>query len=297
MNKLDLIEKYFIEKAKFMLPAFQRQSNRFGDKWKEDFLYVLDKFFQTDDELLEAVRGYNNFVFDGMRLQKKFEKSLKYEKNSYEEARNNVYDNKDYMFKLYLPGILLSHFSWPHHYEQLLFFKKKVLKNIPNKKIKFCDIGPGTGFYTRFILDNKNQSLGHVFDISDHSLNFTKNQCQKFNVSERLICNKKNIINLDIENEFDFLVNVEVLEHLENPEEFLKALRRMMKENSYGFITAAVNAANEDHIYLYRSGNEVKNQIEKCGFKIIAKQYDLAYEPKDNEPVPENAAFLVQKKS
>ena len=68
-----------------------------------------------------------------------------------------------------------------------------------------------------------------------------------------------------------------------------------MKENSYGFITAAVNAANEDHIYLYRSGNEVKNQIEKCGFKIIAKQYDLAYEPKDNEPVPENAAFLVQK--
>ena len=80
MNKLDLIEKYFIEKAKFMLPAFQRQSNRFGDKWKEDFLYVLDKFFQTDDELLEAVRDYNNFVFDGMRLQKKFEKSLKYEK-------------------------------------------------------------------------------------------------------------------------------------------------------------------------------------------------------------------------
>ena len=92
------------------------------------------------------------------------------------------------------------------------YFLKKVLKNIPNKKIKFCDIGPGTGFYTRFILDNKNQSLGHVFDISDHSLNFTKNQCQKFNVSERLICNKKNIINLDIENEFDFLVNVEVLE-------------------------------------------------------------------------------------
>ena len=107
-----------------MLPAFQRQSNRFGDKWKEDFLYVLDKFFQTDDELLEAVRGYNNFVFDGMRLQKKFEKSLKYEKNSYEEARNNVYDNKDYMFKLYLPGILLSHFLWPHHYEQPYFLKK-----------------------------------------------------------------------------------------------------------------------------------------------------------------------------
>ena len=47
-----------------------------------------------------------------------------------------------------------------------------------------------------------------MFDISDHSLNFTKNQCQKFNVSERLTCNKKNIINLDIENEFDFLVNV-----------------------------------------------------------------------------------------
>ena len=75
------------------------------------------------------------------------------------------------------------------------------------------------------------------------------------------------------------------------PRGVFKSVEKNDEENSYGFITAAVNAANEDHIYLYRSGNEVKNQIEKCGFKIIAKQYDLAYEPKDNEPVPENAAF------
>ena len=275
---------------------FQRQQNRFGNNWEKDFSHVLDNFFDTEDQLFEALRGYNNFVFDGMRLQKKFEKTLNYEKSSYEEAQTNVYHNREYMFKLYLPGILLSHFLWPHHYEQLLFFRKSILNKIPNDNIKFCDIGPGTGFYTRFILENKKNSFGHVFDISDHSINFTNNQCIKFGVSDRLTCKKQNIINSNIENEFDFLVNVEVLEHLENPEEFLFSLRKMMKKNSYGFITAAVNAANEDHIYLYRSGEEVKKQIEKSGLIIIDKQYDLAYEPKNNEPVPENAAFLVQKK-
>jgi len=111
MNKLNLIEKYFSEKAKFMLPSFQRQQNRFGNNWEKDFLHVLDNFFDTEDQLFEALKGYNNFVFDGMRLQKKFEKTLNYEKSSYEEAQKNVYYNEEYMFKLYLPGILLSHFS------------------------------------------------------------------------------------------------------------------------------------------------------------------------------------------
>jgi 2-polyprenyl-3-methyl-5-hydroxy-6-metoxy-1,4-benzoquinol methylase len=296
MTKLDFIEKYFFEKAKFMMPAFQRQSKRFGNKWKEDFLYVLDNFFENNNHLEDAINAYNHFCFDGMRLQKRFEKTLKYEKNSYEESKKNVYLNKDYMFNVYLPGILLTHFLWPHHYENFLFFREKVISRVPDDKINFCDIGPGTGFYTRLILENKKKAQGHVFDISDHSIKFTKSHCKKFNVLDRLVCNKLNIINSSIEKKYDFLINVEVLEHMEDPIVFLKALQKMMKNNSYGFITAAVNAALEDHIYLYRSGNEVKEQIENCGFTVIEQQYDIAYEPKKNEPVPESVAFLVQKK-
>ena len=76
MTKLDFIEKYFFfEKAKFMMPAFQRQSKRFGNKWKEDFLYVLDNFFENNNHLEDAINAYNHFCFDGMRLQKRFEKT------------------------------------------------------------------------------------------------------------------------------------------------------------------------------------------------------------------------------
>ena len=200
------------------------------------------------------------------------------------------------MLNVYLPGILLTHFLWPHHYENFLFFREKVISRIPDDKINFCDIGPGTGFYTRLILENKKKAQGHIFDISDHSIKFTKNHCKKFNVLDRLVSNKLNVINSSIEKKYDFLINVEVLEHMEDPIVFLKALQKMMKSNSYGFITAAVNAALEDHIYLYRSGNEVKEQIENCGFTVIEQQYDIAYEPKKNEPVPESVAFLVSKK-
>ena len=43
-------------------------------------------------------------------------------------------------------------------------------------------------------------------------------------------------------------------------------------------------------IYIFIDQEEVKESVEKCGFKIIVKQYDMAYEPKDNDTVPENAA-------
>ena len=37
----------------------------------------------------------------------------------------------------------------------------------------------------------------------------------------------------------------------------------------------------------------VFKQLEEAGFTILDRQYDQAYEPKAQEPVPINAAFLV----
>jgi 2-polyprenyl-3-methyl-5-hydroxy-6-metoxy-1,4-benzoquinol methylase len=90
-----------------------------------------------------------------------------------------------------------------------------------------------------------------------------------------------------------FLVCIEVLEHLEDPVTFLKALRAMMEPSGTGLISAAVTAPNEDHIYLYNSPDEVRCQLKEAGFNVFAEQVDFAYEPKANEPVPTNAAFIV----
>jgi 2-polyprenyl-3-methyl-5-hydroxy-6-metoxy-1,4-benzoquinol methylase len=93
--------------------------------------------------------------------------------------------------------------------------------------------------------------------------------------------------------QWPFLVNVEVLEHLQDPVQFLESLRTMLAPGGYGFITAAINAAERDHIYLYESPEEVQQHLEQAGFLVLEQQVDKAYEARDRLPAPGNVAFLV----
>jgi SAM-dependent methyltransferase len=295
MKDIGRFEQVLNSKAPFMVPSYLRQKSLFGDHWAAEFDQLIGAFAGSTDERLEkAIEGYVNFAVDGMRLQRKYEKSGRYEPKSYEEAGHQVYHNRDYMFGLYLPGILLSHYLWPHHYRQLQFFNRVIAPSIrdhPNPT--FCDIGPGTGFYSRRFLETNERAEGWAFDISQSSLDYSKMQTDAFGVGARYHLENRNVISDPTTRQWPFLMSVEVLEHLEDPLSFLRAIRGMLEVGGRGFITAAVTAANEDHIYLYSSGDEVGTQMEEAGFTILDRQYDRAYDPKGEEPVPINAAFLV----
>ena len=281
--------------APFMLPSLRRQRQTFGDEWLQRFGTTLDRFVAASDErLTNAVRGYVNFALDGMRLQKKFEKTLQYENKSYADASKAVYQNKDYMFGLYLPGILLSHYLWPHHYRQFEFYQRSFLPHFARSPVpEFCDIGPGTGFYSRHLLTASPRAEGWAFDMSPFALEYGRGHLAAFGVENRWHHEIRDVV-LDAPNrQWPYLVCIEVLEHLEDPLTFLKALRKMLTPGGRGLISAAVTAPNEDHIYLYNSGPEVQAQIEAAGFLVLDSQEDRAYAPKDAEPVPINAAFIV----
>ena len=68
-----------------------------------------------------------------MKLQVKFNKTLEYDNKSYDEAASEVYQSRDYMFGLYLPGILISHYLWEHHYKQHIFFEEKLVPLIKER--------------------------------------------------------------------------------------------------------------------------------------------------------------------
>ncbi len=281
--------------APFMVPSMRRQRETFGPEWVQQFGATLSRFIATSDERLNnAVRGYVNFALAGMRLQKKFERTLQYENKSYAEATNLVYQNRDYMFGLYLPGILLSHYLWPHHYRQLQFYQRAFLPHFASAALpEFCDIGPGTGFYSRQLLTAVPQGKGWAFDLSPYSLEYSSAQLASFGVGDRWQHELRDIVLETPDRQWPFLVCIEVLEHLEDPLTFLKALRRMLAPGGRGLISAAVTAPNEDHIFLYTSGDAVREQIEAAGFTVVDSQEDRAYVPKGSEPVPINAAFVV----
>jgi 2-polyprenyl-3-methyl-5-hydroxy-6-metoxy-1,4-benzoquinol methylase len=284
------------DEAPYLQGVIAKQHALFGDPWLrafEDDLAVC--FAQNNEALREATRGYIKFALDGMLLQKRFNKARRYEPKNFEQAAAEVYSNEQYMHTLYLPGIYLSHFLWKHHYLQYKRFQEMFLPLVlKHGGMHFYDVGVGTGFYSREMLRNVPHLTGTGFDLSRHSLKYTQNMISAFGLSSRYEGQLRNILVEPSPPTAPFVVNVEVLEHLEDPVTFLTGLYHILEPGGFGMITAAVTAPNADHIYLYNSVGEVVTHIEAAGFGIIDACEDAAYQPlKAHESVPRNASVIV----
>lgn len=291
-----LISQVLHEEAPYLAGVIEKQRGEFGTEWLQQFESDLAVFFAGDDEALRlAVKGYVKFALDGMLLQKRFDKTGRYEPKSYEQAAAEVYQNEQYMHSLYLPGIYLSHFLWRHHFLQHVYFLENFIPRVKaHGGSTYYDVGVGTGFYLREMLRLAPGLQGQGFDLSPSSLSYTERMVTAFGLRDRCALNLQNILTEPPPNPASFLTNVEVLEHLEDPQAFLAGLRNMLAPGGLGMITAAVTAPNADHIYLYNSVDELISQVVKAGFKVIDSQEDPAYEAKRaNESVPRNAIVIV----
>ncbi len=279
----------------FMQGLVEKGFVEFGEPWAADFDHMLAHLFPAGEGLEKAVEGYVCFAVDALRLQSKFDKDGEYVNKSYEEASRDVYHNHEYMFSLYLPGILLSHFLWPHHHRQNTFFANTFLPEMKRRGADFfVDVGIGTGFYSRLICTSLPNIRGTGFDISENSRDYAVRQLSLFGVGARYDVELRDIVADTPECVTDWLVSVEVLEHLEDPLAFLRSLRRMLRPGGKAFITAALNAPNADHIYLYRTPKEALAQIEQAGFKLEQYHSSIAHAPRKPElTAPEISAFIV----
>ena len=80
--------------AGMLYPGFVKQRQTFGAPWEHRFEELLRVFVADDNaKMTAAVEGYAKFVMDGMRLQKRFEKTRQYEAKTYEQASEEVYLN------------------------------------------------------------------------------------------------------------------------------------------------------------------------------------------------------------
>ncbi len=293
-----MLRAAFAAEAPYFVNSFDRAAAMFGEEWARNFEVTLRELLGAEPAVTAAVQGYADFAMDALRLHKRFEKTGEYEAKSYADASSEVYLNAGYMNDLYLPGIMLSHFLWPHHYRQRLFFEANFLPEMSAKagSARFAEIGTGTGYYSRLALTRVADSRCDGFDISPSSAAYTRRQWQAFGVEERAALHLKDITREAPAGEFDWAVSVEVLEHLEDPTGFLAAIHRMMRPEGKAFITAALNAPNADHIYLYRHPDEVRRQLEEVGFTIEQYYFGSAYRPRTaGVPVPESAAFIVSR--
>lgn len=289
------VHETFIARHRFSAEIVSRGIAEFGAPWAGDFETLLHALFPSASAREAAVKGYAAFAMHSMRLQAAFERERRYKPKTHQEASSEVYLNEQHMFEEYLPGLLLSHFLWPHHYRQLQFFDSAFVQRMRVAGAQsFLEVGIGTGLYSSRVLGALPSIEGVGLDISPSSRDFTLRQVAALGAGPRYRVELRDVVTSPSSAQTSWLICVEVLEHLEDPSSFLRALRREMAPGARAFITAAVNAAHADHIYLYESAGQVLSQLQDAGFTLEQSFVAAAYKPSNSgAPVPEAAAFIV----
>ena len=282
----------------FFSDIWKRSREEFGPGWIEEIVDNVVRLFglEEDGGWLAAIQGYAEFALDAMRNQKFFEANGRYRWSRLSEIQRNYYDNEDHMMKNYLPGMYLSHYLWPHHFKLLTFFRQGVLARLEQPPTVFCDVGIGTGLYSREVLRAFPKVRGKGFDISEYSVAFTRKVLSAYGVLDRYEFIVGDIFSTDPSPAIaDLVVSQEVLEHLEDPERFCRILYECAKVGGKGYITAAINAGHSDHIYLFRSPEEVHSLLTKVGWRVLRSRAELAYSGKPMPITPCVAAFVCEK--
>jgi SAM-dependent methyltransferase len=294
MQSIELLRQIFSSRYRLSKGLIERAEAAFGSEWSADFGCLIASLFANEEQLTAAAKGYTAFAFDSMRRQKAFETSRVYPNKTYAEAAKEVYFNADHMVDEYLPGLLLSHYLWPHHYRQIQFFDTAFLAPMAQSPSKlFAEIGIGTAAYSRRVLERIQQAHGRGYDISPSSCRYAERHVEAIDAMSRYVVKCQDILANPIE-PVPWLICVEVLEHLEDPVGFLRALRVAVAPGGRAFITAAVNAAHTDHIYLYRQAQDVELHLVEAGFVIEQAFSAPAFAPPEpGVPVPVAAAFVV----
>lgn len=282
-------------KTPFFADIWQRSRQEFGPAWVEEITDNVVRLFGADDEerWLAAIQGYAEFALDAMRNQKYFEKHGRYRWNKLDDIQTRYYDSETHMMQNYLPGMYLSHYLWPHHFKLLTFFRTQILPGIQPAPRLFYDVGIGTGMYSRETLRGLPNVRGKGFDISRYSVAFTRNSLESYGVMSRYDFVLSNIFTAPLPPEqADFLVSQEVLEHLEDPARFCRILHDLLKPGGRAYITAAINAAHSDHIYLFRSPAEVETLLKVAGWRVLTSRAEYGYTGMPIEVTPCVAGFV-----
>ena len=260
----------------------------------EDYLvFCFDQGLSID----YLADSYLTIMADILKETIYFQENGKYRYSSFAEVANNVYYNDSYM-SLYMHGVFISLFFWPNHLELFRFFRESLPKK---KKGSYLEIGPGHGYFfsTAVNLTAYDNFMG--IDLSETSIRQTKALVDRHDKIKNIDLRCVNFLEFSLKTSaFDAIVMGEMLEHVENPQDFLKKIAMIAKKNAYIFITTCINAPLTDHIYLFKDTQQIEALFSECDLRI-KHECILPYLGKTLEESAErrlaiNVGYVLEKK-
>lgn len=278
-----------VEEARAVNPA------RF-DELAEMFLGWATRV-RGEDSLPAMVDAFVRFSTDVNFAQARYEASGHYENSSHEECYKALYGQRESMDD-YLWGVYLTNFLWAHHTEICLFFHDRFLSRLP-QDARLVEYAPGHGGWGVWALHRLEGARLTGFDVSPSSIAIASSVAEAAGVGDRVEYIERDVISIEesATEEGDGCICSFLVEHLERPSELFAAIARVLKPGGRAFVTAALTAAQIDHIYEFRRESEIVELCEEHGMRVLET---LSVAPRRTLPrarfLPRSMALLVQKR-
>ena len=236
--------------------------------------YLEQVQLETRLSIESIIDAYAKTCFEFMKLQNKFLKTGQYAATSQKSLESNLYAHVEAM-EPYLLGLLSTYLYWENHSKIFDFYCEQfslIAEQVAEAKT--MEIGTGHGLFASYLLE-KNPSMTYLgIDISLSSLNFSRNLLNvKFPHREiDLVQQDATSSDFSYIKKYDFVICCEVLEHVEEPVKLLQNIRSSMNKNGKAFITTVSNLEAVDHIFLFKSSEEIRNLIKSTGFTILEER-------------------------
>lgn len=230
----------------------------------EQYLHFCSKEGWHSEKMAQA---YITIANDTLREQIFFKRNHRYRHDRFESVAESVYFDPGYMAR-YMYGLALTLYLWPNHLQIFRHFQRTIAAA---RGGSYLEIGPGHGAFFRQAMQSGIFHTCVGVDISPTSLEMTRRMLESVNVQSgvtwRLI-ETDLLAATGVGSGYDTVVMGEVLEHVEQPGRFLERIRDVAASDALIYVTTAVNAPAIDHIYLFRSVQEVEDLARSSGLVV-----------------------------
>ena len=251
-------------------------------------LQRLIEFYRSSGHSIEDIAGCYLFLIQMMMEETiYFVQHGTYRYSTFKEVREKVYFNHEYMTK-YMIGVGLSTYLLNTQLEYMRWFVE-FIKKAEGKT--YLEVGPGHGEYLVKAMKYSSLKYFHAIDLSPTSVNLTKKYTQFCGGGggrdQTLKIEECNFFDFSSDQKYDVIVMCEVLEHVEDPQMFLRQVAKLSHENSRSYVTTVVDAPTLDHIYHFHTVDEIFDVVKTAGLRVL----DYKLVTHNNEPLEK-----VQKK-
>ena len=160
-------------------------------------------------------------------------------------------------------------------------------KNKPLEKVKILDIGCGGGLLCEPMSRLGANVVG--IDASDKNIKVAKLHAKKNNLDIEYLCATPETFKTDIK--FDVILNMEIVEHVENVDFFLKSSSELLRKNGMMFV-ATLNKTLKSYLFAIIGAEYILNWlpigthewekfVKPQDLKNILKKYKLNLESLD----------------